>query len=350
MEYLKIKHGGTKKIESRKILVTGGLGFIGSHTVELFHKWHPKTPIVILDACTYAVLSSTRKIIESLDNVEIVEGNLTDFKLVQDLMSKHAFTHVLHFAAESHVGNSFDENSLTFTMTNVLGTHTLLEAWRLSKHREKLELFVHVSTDEVHGTVKEGRRGEEAIKKALLLPTNPYAASKAAAEMQIHAYKTSYGLPAVITRGNNVYGPRQHSEKLIPRTLLHTLKKEVTEIHGDGEQKRSFIYIADVARAFACMLDSPKEALKDGVVLIGSHSEYTVIEVVRDAATALKEDVNCEFVKDPRPFNDKRYLSGMSACIRRVLVDHSISRELTTWEVGMAQTARWYQKHVDEFR
>jgi len=215
------------------ILVTGGLGFIGGHVVELLSAQLPAAKITVLDKFTYAALPATVTRVWELDNCTVVPCDLCDAKRLSEIFAEQAFDIILHLAAESHVDNSYG-NSTDFTTANVFGTHGLLEAWRFSKHKDALKLFVHVSTDEVHGTVGPDHESHAHIKDALLLPTNPYAASKAAAEMYIHAYQSSFGLPAVITRGNNVYGPRQHTEKLIPRTFSRLLRGERPEIHGSG--------------------------------------------------------------------------------------------------------------------
>lgn len=334
----------TAKDKRKTILVTGGLGFIGGHVVEALHADFPDDRIVILDKFTYAVRDSTVKAINALERCKIVPGDLLDEKRLREIFSEHTFTHIMHFAAESHVDRSYG-NSVDFSRNNVVGTHNLLEAWRCSRSRDELELFVHVSTDEVHGTVDEktSAEGAEKIKDAMLLPTNPYAASKAAAEMQIHAYRTSYGLPSVITRGNNAYGPRQHPEKLVPGVLSRLLAGKKAQIHGDGMQTRSFIFVKDIARAFSGILKHVDKCLEEGVLLIGSSDEKTVKNVVESCCVAAgREKDDCvEFVPNPRPFNDQRYLSGMSPCV----LDW-VGGALTPWDTGIRVTTESVRSEI----
>ncbi len=202
------------------ILITGGCGFIGSNFVNYVVSKYPEYRVVNIDAMYYSA-SLDYITVSNEKNYKFIEGNVNDLNLVKYILKEEKITHIIHFAAQSHVDTSFD-NSLQYTLDNVKGTHTLLEAVR---QINKNIVFLHFSTDEVYG---ESQLDEEAKhEQSILCPTNPYAASKAAAEMYVNAYRHSYGMNTIITRGNNVYGPNQYPEKLIPKfiQLLKSGKK-----------------------------------------------------------------------------------------------------------------------------
>lgn len=207
------------------------------------------------------------------DNVKFVQGDISSADLVRFVLHTEEIDTVLHFAAETHVDNSFG-NSFRFTKTNVFGTHVLLEA---CVRAGGIKRFLHVSTDEVYGEASYAN-GTSSCEKSLLAPTNPYAASKAAAEMLVAAYGQSYGLSYVITRGNNVYGPRQYPEKAIPK-FIHLLSRlKPIPIHGDGQALRSYMYVTDAARAFDVLLH---HGAVNSVYNIGAQEERTVLSVAK---------------------------------------------------------------------
>lgn len=220
-------------------------------------------------------------------------------------VKEYEITHVIHFAAQSHVQNSFDD-SIQFTYDNILGTHTLLEA---CKKYGKIQKFIHVSTDEVYGesmnTIEENHKTEHSI----LCPTNPYAATKAGAELLAQSYNHSFNLPIIITRGNNVYGPNQYPEKLIPRFIKLLKENKKVTIQGDGSNVRAFLHANDTASAFETILD---KGLIGEIYNIGCDDgmEYSVIEIAKILIKMIKNTDNydewIEYVED-RPFNDKRY-------------------------------------------
>src|SRR4029078_5413206 len=199
----------------KSFLITGGIGFIGSNVSNYLALKYPDTKIVILDINDYC--ASIENIDKNLTNIEIVIGDIKDTKLVGNILYKYNVTVVFHFAAQTHVDNSF-YNSISFTETNVLGTHLLIETVRkYHMDTNNIKKFIHVSTDECYGSVDDNvKRTEES----LLYPTNPYACSKVAAEFMLRAYSVSYKLPIIITRMNNVYGINQHIEKLIGRFIF----------------------------------------------------------------------------------------------------------------------------------
>jgi dTDP-glucose 4,6-dehydratase len=236
------------------VCITGGAGFIGSHFINFMWAKYSKLKIINLDCMYYCsnMLNVNAEIREDEGGrYKFYKTDLADAQAVTELrgiLNTHAVTHVVHFAAQSHVQNSFGE-SLQYTRDNVMGTHNLLEAARLYG---KIQRFIHVSTDEVYG--ESDSIGDCKTESSLLNPTNPYAATKAAAEMIAQSYYRSFKLPLIITRGNNVYGPNQYPEKLIPRfvSLLQGGKK--LTVQGTGEHIRSFIHVSDVCSAFDIIL------------------------------------------------------------------------------------------------
>jgi dTDP-glucose 4,6-dehydratase len=288
------------------MLVTGGCGFIGSNFINHYFPRHPDVKIVNLDAMYYcAAENNVSEEIRRDPRYVLIKGNLCDSELMTQILEIYRVTSVIHFAAQSHVQNSF-EDSIRFTHDNILGTHTLLEACRKYGAIKK---FVHVSTDEVYGesmnTVDEQHKTEHSV----LCPTNPYAATKAGAELIAQSYNHSYKMPIIITRGNNVYGPNQYPEKLVPR-FIELLKagKKVT-IQGDGSAVRAFLHVSDVAAAFETILDkgSVGEIYNIGC---DESMEYSVLEIARILINMIHgtEDYDkwIEYVED-RPFNDQRY-------------------------------------------
>ena len=218
------------------LLITGGCGFIGSNFINYyFSKINGK--IINLDALYYcADINNIEMSIQKSNQYIFIKGNLCDSDLVKSILHKHNITHIIHFAAQSHVQNSF-EDSLQFTKDNILGTHILLENCR---KYGKIIKFIHCSTDEVYGesmnTIDELRKTEHSI----LCPTNPYASTKASAELIAQSYNHSYNIPIIITRGNNVYGPNQYPEKLIPRFIKLLNEDKKLTIQGDGSSVRAF--------------------------------------------------------------------------------------------------------------
>ena len=290
------------KIPTR-ILVTGGCGFIGSNFVNYAIKNRPDWFIVNLDAMYYcASLDHIDEDVKKSDRYVFIEGNIRNSKLVSDILKRNSITHIIHFAAQSHVQNSFKDVSV-FIRDNVEGTQILLEC---ARHYGKLVKFVHVSTDEVYGEALHAKKTEQSI----LCPTNPYAASKAGAELLAQAYCHSYNLPVVITRGNNVYGPNQHIEKLIPCFINKIKNGKKMPIQGDGSSIRSFMHVDDAVSEFECILDNGEIG---EIYNIGCDEgvEFNVLEVALIILKHIKgESTNVEghieFIED-RPYNDKRY-------------------------------------------
>jgi dTDP-glucose 4,6-dehydratase len=303
-----IAYKDTLPIVDKKInlLVTGGYGFIGSNFINSYFPQNKVNVLVNYDVMYYcANENNVRSQIRENKQYKFIKGNLTDFHLVSHVLQEYEITHIVHFAAQSHVQNSF-EDSIQYTYDNVLGTHTLLEATR--KYGKILK-FIHVSTDEVYGesmnTVEESQKTEHSI----LCPTNPYAATKAGAELIATSYLHSFKLPIVITRGNNVYGPNQYPEKLIPKFIKLLQENKKMTIQGDGSAVRGFLHASDTAKAFEIILENGKIG---EIYNIGCDEgmEYSVMDIATILVKMIKNSDNVEdyieYVED-RPFNDQRY-------------------------------------------
>jgi len=291
--------------ESAKIniLITGGCGFIGSHFINNFYK-NININIVNIDAMYYcANENNIKEEIRNSERYDFIKGNLTDGELIKKVLHENEINYIIHFAAQSHVQNSF-EDSLQFTYDNILGTHTLLEETR---KYGKIKKFIHVSTDEVYGESMNDIQELKKTEHSILCPTNPYAATKAGAELIAQSYLHSYNLPIIITRGNNVFGPNQYPEKLIPRFIKLLKENKKVTIQGDGTAVRAFLHAYDAAKAFEIILEKGEIG---EIYNIGCDEgmEYSVIDIAKILIKKIKNDDEdwIEYVED-RPFNDQRY-------------------------------------------
>lgn len=281
------------------ILVTGGCGFIGSNFINyILNKGESSLRIYNIDCLNYCANEAN---VNPHPNYKLIKGNITSKDLVLHILNEYEINAIIHFAAQSHVDNSFD-NSLQYTTDNIMGTHVLLQA---AKEYGKIKKFLHFSTDEVYGEVDLEHPG--CHEKSLLNPTNPYAATKAAAEFLVRSYYHSFKLPVVIVRCNNVYGPNQYPEKLIPKFIKLLHEGKPLTIHGNGTTRRNFIWAEDVAIATEIIFY--KGALNE-TYNIGTTQEFSVIDVATILVEKMTVDKNIEnhiiYVED-RPFNDFRY-------------------------------------------
>jgi len=288
------------------LLVTGGCGFIGSNFINYFFKTRKLNKLVNLDAMYYS--ANENNVEESIRNdyrYEFIKGNCADEELVRSIYNKYKITHVIHFAAQSHVQTSFN-SSLQYTKDNIVGTHVLLEE---ARKYNKLSKFVHVSTDEVYGESMNETKEKQKTEYSILCPTNPYAGTKAGAELIAQSYNHSFKMPIIISRGNNVYGPNQYPEKLIPRFIKLLKENKKVTIQGKGTAVRGFLHAEDTAKAFECILESGKLG---EIYNIGcdDNMEYSVMEIAKILIKRIKNtekyDDWIEYIED-RPFNDQRY-------------------------------------------
>jgi len=321
------------------ILVTGGCGFIGSNYINALLRtklFNGKEfdYVINIDKLDYCSAEDNVDVGEAEAKYIFVKGSVCDKELVQSIFEKYDIEYVVHFAAQTHVDNSFD-NSIHYTIDNILGTHQLLECCRLYG-RGNIKRFIHMSTDEVYGELST-IHCKDSDETALLNPTNPYAATKAGAEFIVRSYHYSYNIPIVIIRCNNVYGERQYPEKIIPKfiTLLQENKK--LTIHGTGLTRRNFIYIDDVVRAIDIIV---AEGVDNNVYNIGSTDEYNVLEIATILLHQMKGDAEkiedwVEYTKD-RNFNDFRY------AIDTTKLNAIGWKKSVHFHDGIQRTVEWY--------
>jgi dTDP-glucose 4,6-dehydratase len=326
------------------ILVTGGAGFIGSCLVRQLIAERPRAQIVNLDKLTYAGNLDSLKSVQHSPRHTFVRGDVADLRLVADLLQKYRPSAIVHLAAESHVDRSIDEPG-AFVQTNVVGAFTMLEAARqywsgLSAGERQRFRFVHVSTDEVYGSLGPTGAFTETTSYS---PRSPYSASKAAADHLVRAYYHTYGLPTLVTNTSNNFGPYQFPEKLIPLMILNAIEGKPLPVYGDGLQVRDWLFVEDHCHALQLVLDhaAPGETYN-----IGANCEHTNLEIVHGICRLMdkmrpdlphlpSEDL-IQRVAD-RPGHDRRYAIDASK-VRRDLgwePQHD-------FESALALTVRWY--------
>jgi dTDP-glucose 4,6-dehydratase len=313
----------------KKILVTGGCGFIGSNFIRYLLKTYPDYSVINVDKLTYAGNLENLSDLSSSPRYHFLRGDIAEAAQMLELVSKGVDA-IVNFAAESHVDRSI-EDPTAFMRTNVSGTFVLLETLRKVLPKQSI-FFLQVSTDEVYGSLGESGAFTEETP---LAPNSPYAASKTAADMMVRAYVQTYGLPAVITRCSNNYGPYQFPEKLIPLMISNAMEDKELPIYGDGLNIRDWIYVEDHCRALDAVLHRGR---KGEVYNIGGRSERTNLSVARAILDHLEKPHSLlRFVAD-RPGHDRRYAMDFS----------KIERELgwrpqVTFEEGIRRTVEWYQ-------
>jgi dTDP-glucose 4,6-dehydratase len=306
-------------------VVTGGLGFIGSHFIRLAMRERPGLEIVNLDAMTYAGNPANLSDLEQAPRYYFLRGDICDPAAVHDAIGAEADA-VVNFAAETHVDRSID-NPEVFLRTDILGMQILLEAVR----RGRVSRLVQVSTDEVYGEVAQG----ESAENDPLRPRSPYAASKAAADLLALAYYATYGVPVVITRGSNTYGPNQYPEKIVPLFITNLLDDQPVPVYGDGLQIRNWLYVEDHARAVLHVLD---HGVPGSVYNAGGGSSLTNLELTRLLVGACGRSMerHVEHVAD-RLGHDRRYALDCSRL-------HSLGwSPQMRFDEGIASTIAWYR-------
>ena len=310
----------------KKILVTGGAGFIGSNYINHILKERDNYFIVNLDKLTYAGNLENLKETENNKNYKFIKGDICNSELVDYIFSEYKINYVINFAAESHVDRSI-LGSGVFYQTNVMGTNVLLEAAR----RYEVKKFLQISTDEVYGSLGPAGLFTE---KTSLSPNSPYSSSKTAADLMVYAFYKTYGLPVVTTRCSNNYGPLQFPEKLIPLMIINTLHDKKLPVYGDGLNVRDWIYVIDHNIAINKVFE---EGTVGEVYNIGASQEMKNIEIVKLIINALgKSEDLIEYVKD-RPGHDRRYAIDSS----------KIQNELGwkpeyKFENAIEETIKWY--------
>lgn len=315
----------------KRVLVTGGCGFIGCNFLRQVVAERPGTEWVNLDALTYAGRLENTEDFAEAGNYRFVHGAIEDRELVEELVSEGVDA-VVNFAAESHVDRSIAGPEV-FTATNVLGTQNLLEAAR----RHGTESFVQVSTDEVYGSL--GPEDLAFTERSPVEPNSPYAASKASADLLCRAYHETYGMPVAITRCSNNYGPYQYPEKLIPSFIRHALADRPVPLYGDGMNVRDWLHVEDHCRAVALVLDRGEPGR---VYNVGGNNERTNLEITELILSHLGKPRDLiSFVTD-RLGHDRRYAIDSTR-----LWEELDWRPRHTFETGIRQTIDWYTENPD---
>jgi dTDP-glucose 4,6-dehydratase len=324
---------------SRKILITGGAGFIGSHVVRLFVNKYPDYTIVNLDKLTYAGNLENLRDIEHKSNYVFQKGDILDLDLLTDIFKTHQIDGVIHLAAESHVDRSI-HNPAEFANTNVIGTINLLStanrAWKNDFSGRK---FYHISTDEVYGSVEHGKYFTEETK---IDPQSPYSASKASSDHFVIAFGNSYGLPVQISRCSNNYGPFHFPEKLIPLMINNIINNKPLPVYGKGENVRDWLFVEDHAKAIDTIFHNGKPG---EVYNIGGNNEWKNIDLVNHLCKIMDRKLGrpdgtsasfITYVKD-RPGHDLRYAIDASKLKRQLGWSPTV-----TFEEGLEKTVDWY--------
>ncbi len=324
---------------SKKILITGGAGFIGSHVVRLYVNKYLEYQIFNLDKLTYAGNLENLKDIEDAPNYTFVKGDIADVDFVNALFSKHHFDAVIHLAAESHVDRSI-KDPMAFITTNVVGTVTLLNAARMT-WKDDLEnhLFYHISTDEVYGSLDDGGYFVETTSYD---PKSPYSASKASSDHFVRAYHNTYKLPVIVSNCSNNYGPYHFPEKLIPLCINNIKNNKPLPIYGKGENIRDWLYVIDHARAIDVIFHQGKVG---DTYNIGGFNEWKNIDIVRLLCKIMDKKLGREegtskqlitFVKD-RAGHDLRYAIDANKLMKELGWEPSLQ-----FEEGLEKTVDWY--------
>jgi len=327
----------------RKILITGGAGFIGSHVVRRFATQYPDYLIVCLDKLTYAGNLENLADVESLPNYRFEKADICNAVRVRDIFSRYDIDGVIHLAAESHVDRSID-SPLVFAHTNVIGTLTLLqcarEHWEASQSGYAGKMFYHISTDEVYGTLQHG----EGLftENTPYAPHSPYSASKASSDHFVRAWHDTYGMPVIVTNCSNNYGPNQFPEKLIPLFINNIRHNRALPVYGEGLNVRDWLYVEDHARAIDIIFHKGRPA---ATYNIGGFNEWRNIDIVR-----LIIKITDRMLGRPQGASEAliTHVEDRKGHDLRYAIDSTLLTEELGWkpslqfEEGLEKTVRWY--------
>lgn len=339
---------GSQPMELRRILITGGAGFIGSNFAHHLCENYPNDRVVVLDALTYAGNIKNLETLEENSNFRFVHGDIGDRPLVDQLLAEEEIDTVAHFAAESHVDRSILGPD-AFVQTNIVGTFALLESFRhhwLNREKPEGDRFLHVSTDEVYGSLSPS--DPPFCETTPYAPNSPYSASKAGSDHLVRSYFHTYGMPTLITNCSNNYGPYHFPEKLIPLMCINILMGKPLPVYGDGQNIRDWLYVGDHCSAIDCVIH---HSLPGETYNIGGNNEVKNIDLVTmlcdlmdELATELPIRPSKQlitFVKD-RPGHDRRY--AIDATKIRTKLDWAPS---VTVSEGLRRTVQWYLAHPE---
>lgn len=321
----------------KKILITGAAGFMGSNVLDYLFLKYPNFSFVALDALTYAgnLKNFSKEMLKS-SRFKFVYGDVRNTNLVDNLIGKSDI--VIHFAAETHVTRSIYDN-VKFFETDVLGTQAVANA--VYHHKKRVERFLHISTCEVYGSGMTKKMDESHP----LNPHSPYAAAKAGADRLVYSYYLTYKIPSIIVRPFNVFGPRQHLEKVIPRFITSCILHEPLTIHGNGKAERDFMHVNDMSTAIDLLMHAPLEKVKGEVFNIGSGRAISVLQIAKFIAKYMKvASSQIHFLKD-RPGQVSTFACNFDKI-----------KKLLNWKPqidfhkGLTETIRWYKKNEDIWR
>lgn len=329
---------------SKKILITGGAGFIGSHVIRLFVNKYPDYTIINLDALTYAGNLENLKDVEQQGNYRFVKANILDAESLEKIFQEYQITDVIHLAAESHVDRSI-LSPLDFVYTNIIGTVNLLNTAKKSwAENMRGHLFYHISTDEVFGSLGDTGFFTETTAYD---PRSPYSASKASSDHFVRAYHETYQLPSIVSNCSNNYGPNHFPEKLIPLFIHNILEKKALPVYGDGLYTRDWLYVKDHARAIDTIFHQGKAG---ETYNIGGFNEWKNIDLVKLLCRLMDEKLGrakgeseqlITYVKD-RPGHDRRYAIDASKIKNQFGWEPSV-----TFEEGLSETIDWYLSNTE---
>lgn len=326
-------------LKNKNILITGGNGFIASNFLNYMTTKYKETNFYNYDCNYYSSSLKNNENLRNLNNYFEYNEKIQNRDFILDVLKSNSITIIIHFAAQSHVSNSFI-NSQQFIDDNIIGTYSLLEAIRLYNNIEK---FIYISTDEVYGENISFDINDIKTENSLLDPTNPYSATKAASEMLVNSYYYSYKIPIIIVRCNNIYGKKQHIEKVIPKFITQVLNNDKITIQGNqGLNKRSFLYINDFISGLELIL--LKGDIKE-IYNIGSEFEISILDLAKTILMNINDDINYDnydfsnniiYIND-RNYNDKRYnISNEKIKKLGWTCNH-------TFDIGIKETINWYK-------